>query len=92
MAHSPWAMLGFAALAIVALYRATLFIHEITHLNHALLPGFRPVWNLVVGAPTMLPSFMYEGIHTQHHTRVKYGTAEDPEYLPLALMKPWTVP
>jgi len=40
----------------------------------------------------MLPSFMYEGIHTIHHTRTRYGTVEDPEYLPLALMKPWTLP
>ena len=92
LAHSPWVALAFGVLAILALYRATLFIHEITHLNHALLPGFRFMWNLVIGVPTMLPSFMYEGIHTQHHTRTKYGTAEDPEYLPLALMKPWSLP
>jgi fatty acid desaturase len=92
VAHSPLVALGFGVIAVLALYRATLFIHEITHLNHALLPGFRLVWNLVIGVPTMLPSFMYEGIHTQHHTRVKYGTAEDPEYLPLALMKPWSLP
>jgi len=92
VAHSPWAALGFGVIAVLALYRATLFIHEITHLNHAQLPWFRLVWNLLVGVPTMLPSFMYEGIHTQHHTRVKYGTAEDPEYLALALMKPWTLP
>ena len=92
MAHSPWVALAFGVVAVLALYRATLFIHEITHLNHALLPGFRLVWNLTVGVPTMLPSFMYEGIHTQHHTRVKYGTAEDPEYLALALMKPWSLP
>ncbi|WP_420383310.1 fatty acid desaturase family protein [Novosphingobium sp.] len=92
LAHSPWAVLACALLAVLALYRATLFIHEITHLNHAHLPGFKLVWNLVIGVPTMLPSFMYEGIHVQHHTRVKYGTAEDPEYLPLALMKPWSLP
>ncbi|WP_353230089.1 fatty acid desaturase [Novosphingobium sp.] len=91
-AHSPWIALACGLVAVLALYRATLFIHEITHLNHAALPGFRLVWNAVVGVPTMLPSFMYEGIHTQHHTRVKYGTAEDPEYLPLALMKPWSLP
>src|SRR3546814_13029701 len=42
--------------------------------------------------PLLIPSFMYEGIHSLHHTRTKYGTVEDPEYLPLALMKPWTVP
>jgi fatty acid desaturase len=92
LAHSPWVSLAFGVVAVLALYRATLFIHEITHLNHALLPGFRFMWNLLIGVPTMLPSFMYEGIHTQHHTRVKYGTAEDPEYLALALMKPWTLP
>lgn len=92
MAHSPWLALGCGVIAVLALYRATLFIHEITHLNHALLPGFRLMWNLLIGVPTMLPSFMYEGIHTQHHTRTKYGTAEDPEYLALALMKPWSLP
>lgn len=78
--------------AVLMLYRATLFIHEISHLNHTLLPGFRLGWNVLVGAPVMLPSFMYEGIHIIHHTRTRYGTAEDPEYLPLALMKPWSLP
>jgi fatty acid desaturase len=92
VAHAPWLAIGCGVIAVLALYRATLFIHEITHLNHAQLPGFRLVWNGVIGVPTMLPSFMYEGIHTQHHTRVKYGTAEDPEYLALALMKPWSLP
>ncbi len=84
--------LACAVLAVLALYRATLFIHEITHLNHAHLPGFRTGWNLLLGVPTMLPSFMYEGIHIIHHTRTRYGTVEDPEYLPLALMKPWSLP
>ena len=42
--------------------------------------------------PMLIPSFMYEGIHTLHHSRTRYGTVDDPEYLPLALMKPWTVP
>jgi fatty acid desaturase len=35
---------------------------------------------------------MYEGVHNQHHAKRYYGTVEDPEYLPLALMKPWTLP
>jgi fatty acid desaturase len=35
---------------------------------------------------------MYEGVHNLHHARTRYGTVEDPEYLPLALMKPWTLP
>jgi hypothetical protein len=80
LAPTPLATVAFWGIAVIALYRATLFIHEITHLNHALLPGFRFVWNLVLGVPTMLPSFMYEGIPHHPHTRTRYGTVEDPEY------------
>ena len=83
------------ALGIVsalALYRALLFIHELTHIHRDALPGFRLVWNLLVGIPLLLPSFMYEGVHTLHHKRTQYGTPEDPEYLPLALMTPWSLP
>ncbi|MEP9360184.1 fatty acid desaturase [Sphingomonas sp. KR3-1] len=87
----PLALLA-GVVAVLALYRASLFIHEITHLKHSLLPNFRLAWNLLVGVPLLLPSFMYEGVHTMHHARTRYGTIEDPEYLPLALMKPWTLP
>ncbi len=83
------------ALGIVsalALYRALMFIHEITHIHRDALPGFRTAWNLLVGIPMLVPSFMYEGVHTLHHKRTQYGTVEDPEYLPLALMKPWSLP
>jgi fatty acid desaturase len=31
-------------------------------------------------------------VHNQHHAKTYYGTANDPEYLPLALMKPSTLP
>lgn len=79
-------------LASLALYRALLFIHELTHIHRNALPGFRLAWNLLVGIPLLTPSFMYEQVHTLHHARTRYGTAEDPEYLPLALMKPWTLP
>jgi len=78
--------------AVLAFYRALLFIHELTHIHRNALPGFRLVWNLLVGIPMLTPSFMYEGVHTLHHKRTQYGTAEDPEYLPLALMKPWSLP
>ena len=54
--------------------------------------GFRFTWNLIVGVPLMVPSFMYEGVHNQHHAKRYYGTVDDPEYLPLALMHPWTLP
>ncbi|MFZ1743779.1 MAG: fatty acid desaturase [Pontixanthobacter sp.] len=79
-------------IAALTLYRALLFIHEISHLHKNALPGFRTVWNLLVGIPMLMPSFTYEGVHTLHHARTRYGTIEDPEYLPLALMKPWTLP
>ena len=90
---------GNAAIAVLcgligalALYRALMFIHELTHIHKNALPGFRLGWNLAVGIPLLTPSFMYEGVHTLHHKRTQYGTIEDPEYLPLALMKPWTLP
>ncbi|BBC99034.1 MULTISPECIES: fatty acid desaturase family protein [Sphingobium] len=84
--------LACALVSMLALYRAASFIHELTHIRKGALPGFRFAWNLIVGVPLMIPSFMYEGVHTQHHQRTRYGTAEDPEYLPLALMKPWSLP
>ena len=82
--------LGLAASLL--LYRALLFIHELSHIHKRALPGFRTTWNLLVGIPMLTPSFMYEGVHTLHHKRTQYGTIDDPEYLPLALMKPWSLP
>jgi fatty acid desaturase len=79
-------------IAVLALYRAGSFIHELTHIKKGALKGFRFVWNLIVGVPLLVPSFMYEGVHNQHHAKTYYGTANDPEYLPLALMHPWTLP
>ena len=79
-------------IAALALYRALMFIHELTHIHRDALPGFRTAWNLLVGIPMLTPSFMYEGVHVIHHKRTQYGTVEDPEYLPLALMKPWSLP
>ncbi|MBD2840794.1 fatty acid desaturase family protein [Erythrobacter rubeus] len=79
-------------IASLALYRALMFIHELTHIRKDALPGFRLGWNMLVGVPMLTPSFMYEGVHVIHHKRTQYGTVEDPEYLPLALMKPWSLP
>lgn len=86
-----WAIVA-AVVAVLALYRAGSFIHEVSHIRHASLPGFRLGWNLIAGIPLLVPSFMYEGVHNLHHARTRYGTSEDPEYLPLASMKPWTLP
>lgn len=76
----------------LALYRALSFIHEISHMKPSSVPGFRLGWNIILGIPILVPSFMYEDVHVHHHARTKYGTVEDPEYLPLALMKPWSLP
>jgi fatty acid desaturase len=77
-----------AIIAVLALYRATSFIHELTHLGTNAVPGFKTGWNVLYGVPFMVPSFMYEGVHNLHHIRTKYGTKLDPEYLALAHMKP----
>ena len=92
LVDNVWLALALAVVSVMALYRALLFIHEISHLHRDALPGFRTTWNLLVGIPMLTPSFMYEGVHTLHHARTKYGTVEDPEYMPLALMKPWSLP
>jgi fatty acid desaturase len=86
-----WAIVA-GVVAVLALYRAGSFIHELTHIKRSAVPGFWLGWNLIMGIPMMVPSFMYEGVHNLHHARTRYGTVEDPEYLPLALMKPYTVP
>lgn len=89
---STWLAVLLGVVSALALYRALLFIHELSHIHRNALPGFRTVWNLLIGIPMLTPSLMYEGVHTIHHTRTRYGTVEDPEYLPLALMKSWSLP
>ena len=82
------ATLGFGLVAVLALYRGVSFIHELSHLDSRVMRNFRLYWNLVVGIPVLIPSFMYEGVHNLHHVRTRYGTDRDPEYLPLAHMGP----
>jgi fatty acid desaturase len=76
----PWAALAFLA-AVVALYRAGIFIHEITHIRPGTVPGFVLAWNALVGVPLLLPSLTYVGVHGVHHAKAHYGTSRDPEYL-----------
>jgi len=84
---APLAWLA-GAVAVLALYRAVLFIHEIAHLPPRAVPGFTPAWDLLVGVPLGVPSLMYAGSHADHHRVGTYGTPEDPEYLPLAHWHP----
>ena len=73
-----------SAIAVLALYRALSFIHELSHMKPNAVPGFTAGWNILFGVPVMMPSLMYEGVHTLHHAKTRYGTNRDPEYMPLA--------
>jgi len=84
VALSGWHALVPAIVAVLALYRALCFIHEISHQSRRSLPGFEAAWNLTTGFPLLLPSLVYAGVHTNHHRLSTYGTEHDPEYLPFA--------
>jgi fatty acid desaturase len=79
----------FFFISAFAIYRAVLFIHELTHQERRHLPGFSLAWNLLVGVPTLFPSFMYRGVHIDHHKRNSYSTEHDGEYLPLGASPFW---
>jgi fatty acid desaturase len=80
-----------AALSVVLLYRGLCFVHEVTHIRPKSLPGFETAWNLIFGVPLLLPSYMYVGVHEDHHRLATYGTPQDPEYLPFADSRPLTI-
>ena len=80
------------ALAAMALYRGLCFMHELAHLRQGVLPGFETGWNLLIGVPLLMPSFVYtHGVHQNHHSLGTYGTKDDPEYLPFASSHVMTV-
>lgn len=68
---------------VFALYRVSLFMHEIVHFKRHEMRTFKVVWNVLAGIPLLTPSFFYES-HTGHHNTHHYGTEKDGEYLPLA--------
>ena len=88
-AHQPGLIVAAGLVGLLALYRGLSFIHEISHLRPKDVPGFRLGWNLLIGVPLMTPSMMYEGVHTLHHAKQRFGTARDPEYLPLERYSPF---
>jgi fatty acid desaturase len=73
--------LAAAVVAVLGLYRAVIFIHELAHFPPGRMPSFRFAWNLVCGVPLLAPDFLYRS-HVDHHRRRAYGTANDGEYLP----------
>jgi fatty acid desaturase len=64
----------------LAMYRAVVFTHEITHRRGGSFDAFTVAWNLLCGIPFLMPSFLY-GNHQGHHTNHHYGTWADPEYM-----------
>ncbi len=88
---APFPSFGFfiaLMVAALAFYRAAIFIHELSHFRPGEFPLFRLAWNAFIGIPLLVPSFMYDGVHNDHHKPDVYGTAEDGEYVPFALHKP----
>lgn len=67
--------------AALALFRATIFIHEAYHLSKS-IPGFGRYYNLLHGFLHKMPLYSYTP-HRYHHLPATYGTAHDPEYEPL---------
>jgi fatty acid desaturase len=82
------AQVGLYFLALLATYRAVLFVHEIAHFKKNSVPGFSAAWNLLMGIPFFVPSFMYRGVHNDHHSKLFYGTKEDGEYVAFGVESP----
>jgi hypothetical protein len=82
-AHPAW-VAALAAAAVCASCRALSFIHEIVHIRPGRLRGFARSWNAVIGIPFLFPLFLYDGMHRDHHSAAPYGSARDPQYVPLA--------
>jgi len=80
--ENPLLMIVGLLIASVALYRVSLFMHEIVHFRGREMRAFRITWNLLAGIPLLTPSFFYES-HIAHHNTNLYGTEDDGEYLPL---------
>ena len=61
-----WLQCAAALVAVLALYRAGGFIHEVTHVKHSALPGFRLGFNAVIGYWCRLICMKASIISTMH--------------------------
>src|SRR5690606_7836030 len=84
---SLW-QIGAYVVAVLAWYRAAIFVHELAQLKKGTFKTFRMAWNFLCGIPFMIPSFTYDGVHNDHHRRDVYGTHQDGEYVPFATRRP----
>lgn len=90
--YPAWLAVPCYLIAVFALYRAVIFTHELVHVKEGRLPGFRIAWDAACGVPLLAPSFLYDGVHQEHHFRHHYGTPEDGEYLPFGHPPRWQIP
>lgn len=90
-------------LAIIFLYRAGAFTHEIAHQNkNPKMKVFKFVWNITMGLLILQPSLRFTNTHLKHHTTGIFATENDPQYplifkdIKLAaaifLLLPWVLP
>lgn len=68
----------------IALFRLSLFMHEVVHFRRGEMTAFKVAWNILAGVPMLIPSFLYD-CHLTHHNTHHYGTGRDGEYLPLGV-------
>jgi hypothetical protein len=78
LAGSAVAICG-VAVAAFALYRASYFNHELAH-HPRDLRAFTIGWNLLIGIPLLVPSFLYSD-HLNHHSIKNFAGDSDVEYL-----------
>jgi fatty acid desaturase len=64
--------------SIFAIYRGTIFIHEVAHFDKD-IKGFKHVFNIFFGWANCFPAYLYTP-HFFHHGKKTYGTPKDPEY------------
>ena len=88
----PFSALQLVAWVVsgLALFRLSLFIHEIVHFRRGEMRAFKVAWNVLAGIPMLTPSFLYEH-HLDHHNARHYGTPRDGEYLPLGVARLRTI-
>lgn len=91
VAYTGWPAAFFILLSAVALYRAVVFTHELVHVRRDRLRAFRIAWDAICGVPVLAPSFLYDGVHQEHHFANHYGTAGDGEYLPFGQPPRWRI-
>ncbi|MGE3407172.1 MAG: fatty acid desaturase [Pirellulales bacterium] len=76
--------------AVLLIFRASSFVHELVHLRQNNLRSFAVAWDLLCGIPLLFPSFAYSH-HLDHHRCDSYGTDGDGEYLPFGVDPPRTI-